>query len=229
MNTNRLIVLAIAICGALSCYAADPESQATRNEALAAPAADLAQSYLWVKMVTENMLPAAKGGATIHLSDGTITKSNVEKYEKIYRERLSIYRDAIKQRGYTTIAEAYKGTATESCARVRSMWGLVLKGNAESIRITQDGFEAKITITLKHEGEKADLDMPGIIVESSIVLQEPLNSSYFFRGVIKDKEIELKPDVSVLRTWPQWAGPPKRKDLKRCTITLVLTSGDSET
>ena len=211
MNTNRLIVLAVAICGALPCYAAEPESEATRNRALSAPAADLAQGYLWVKMMTAMMPPASKEG-------------------KMYQERLSIYRDAIKQRGYKNIAGAYRGKATESCARIRSTWaGLVLKHGADSIPITQDGFEAKITIALEHKGEKVDFDIPGIIVESSIVLQEPLNSDYFFQGVIKDRKIEFKPDAAVLRTWPQWAGAPDRKDLKRCTITLVLASGDSET
>jgi hypothetical protein len=186
MNTNRLIVLAVAICGALACYAADSESDATRNRAL---------GYLWVKVATETLLPAAKMGATIHVPDGTITKRNVKKYEKIYQERLSIYRDAIRQRGYKTIAGAYKGTATESCARIASMWaGLVLERSAERIAITQHGFEAKITV-----GKKGGLPIQAIIVESSIILQEPMNSDYFFRGVIKDKEVEFKPDASVGR------------------------------
>lgn len=215
-------ILAIAICSVLSSYAGGSEFQATSSRALTAPAADLAQGYLWIKMVTEKMLPAAKMGASFHLPDATITKSNVEKYEKVYQERLSIYRDAIKQRGYKTIAGAYKGTATESCERIGSTWADLVLTGTEPIEITQDGFEAQLIISTEYEGKKVSFPIQAIIVESSILLQEPLNSNYFFRGVIKDREVEFKPDASVLRTWPQWAGPPKPTDLERCAITLVL-------
>ncbi|NIN36194.1 MAG: hypothetical protein GTO60_14290, partial [Gammaproteobacteria bacterium] len=58
------------------------------------------------------------------------------------------------------------------------------------------------------------------IVESAMIIRDGINSSYFFRGQVKNKQIIIKPDPSVLETWPNWAGPPSRKDLKKCKITL---------
>ena len=55
-----------------------------------------------------------------------------------------------------------------------------------------------------------------------------MNSDYFFRGTIKHNEIEIKPDASVLRSWPKWAGPPSQKDLENCTITLEALSDNFE-
>jgi hypothetical protein len=65
------------------------------------------------------------------------------------------------------------------------------------------------------------------IVDSSIVIQDSMNTGYYFEGKIKNKQIEIKPNVSVLRSWPEWAGPPAQNDIENCTITLEAISVDS--
>lgn len=199
----------------------------TISQALAAPAIDLAQSYLSAKFMTQ-MFHLVKGGGAIQIGgQETITKSNVEEYQRRYEQRLSTYREAIKQRGHKTVSGAYRGKTTEACARIRSAWvGSIREGRASGIEITQDGFDAQVIVSIEHEGKRLSLRNRAAIAESGIALQDEMNSDYFFVGWIKDKEIELKPSLSVLRSWPQWAGPPSREALENCTITLEPLSED---
>jgi hypothetical protein len=215
MSISVLVVLIFGGCATSSPPKPGDSTKPIANQALAAPAIDLAQGYLSSKMITEYILPAAKSGINIQMGGETINKSNVGEYQLKYQSRLLTYRKAIKQRGYKTISGKYRASTTESCARVRSSWvGL------NDIKIIQDGFDAQVIASTIHEGTKVSLKNQAAIVESSIVLQDAMNTDYFFRGVIKDKRIEIKPDVSVLRSWPKWAGPPSKKDLENCTITL---------
>ena len=199
----------------------------TLKKALEAPAWALAQGYLWVKSIL-HFLSAADAGATIHLPDETITKSNVEEYRGRYEKRLSLYGEAIKQRGYKTIAGAYKGETTESCANIKSLWvGVIHERGQSGVEIAQDGIEAQVVIRGKHEGKELSLKNPAAIAESAISVLDAMNSDYLFRGEIKDQVIVIKPNLSVLDRWPKWAGPPSRSDLENCTITLKPLSADS--
>lgn len=196
-------------------------------KAVAYPPEALAMSYLSVKKML-HFLPTAAAGATIHLPDETITKSNVEEYRGRYEKRLSLYGEAIKQRGYKTISGAYKGETTESCARINSLWvGVIHERIQSGIEIAQDGIEAQVVIRGKHEGKELSLKNQAAIAESAISVLDAMNSDYFFRGEIQDHVIVIKPNLSVLDTWPKWAGPPSRSDLENCTITLKLLSADS--
>jgi hypothetical protein len=203
--------------------------QPTLNQALEAPPIDLAQGYLWVKFVTQDVLPAAGNGVNIQLGGEAINTSNVEEYQRRHQERLSIYREAIKQRGYKTISGSYGGKTTEACARIQSAWvSLIREGRAVGIETTLDNFDAQVIVSTEHEGKKLSLANLAAIAESSIALQDAMNSDYFFLGTIKQNQIEIKPDVSVLRSWPKWSGPPSQKDLENCLITLEAISDDSE-
>ena len=56
-----------------------------------------------------------------------------------------------------------------------------------------------------------------------MAFDDPGNSDYSLVAEIEDGKIVVKPDPRVLDTWPQWAGPPKRKDLSNCTVTLQVS------
>ncbi|WP_305910376.1 tetratricopeptide repeat protein (plasmid) [Methylomarinum sp. Ch1-1] len=196
-------------------------------KAVAYPPEALAMSYLWVKKML-HFLPAVDAGATINLPDKTITKSNVEEYRGRYEKRLSLYGEAIKQRGYKTISGAYKGETTESCAKIQSAWvGVIHERSQSGIEIEQHGIEAQVVIRVTHEGKELSLKNEAAIAESAISVLDAMNSDYFFRGEIKDQAIVIKPNLSVLDKWPKWAGPPSRSDLENCTITLKPLSADS--
>jgi hypothetical protein len=197
------------------------------QEILKAPASALAQDYLRVKLILD-FLPLARRGVTIQLPGETITQSNVEEYRVRYEKRLSSSGEAIKQRGYKTISGSYKGETTESCASIGSPWvGIIHKRVQSGIEIVQNGIEAQLIVRVKREGKELSLKNQAAIVESAISVVDEMNSDYFFRGEIKDQAIVIKPNLSVLNTWPQWAGPPSRSDLENCTITLKPLSADS--
>ena len=197
-------------------------------KAVAYPPEVLAMSYLWIKKML-HFLPAVEGGGTIQLPDETITISNVEEYRGKYERRLSLYKEAIKQRGYKTISGTYKGETTESCARIKSAWvGVIHERIQSGIEIAQDGMDAQVVIRAKHEGKELSLKNQAAIAESAISVMDAMNSDYFFRGKIKNQVIVIKPSLLVLNTWPNWAGPPSRSDLENCTITLKPLSADSE-
>src|SRR5574338_189022 len=222
---HTLVVVLLLFGGSFAMNVAAEEP--TLKKALDAPAWALAQSYLWVKKML-HFLSAADAGATIHLPGETITKSNVEEHRGRYEKRLPLYGEAIKQRGYKTISGAYKGETTESCARIQSAWGGVIHERGQSgIEIEQRGIEAQVVIRGKHQGKELSLKNQAAIAETAIAVLDAMNSDYFFRGEIQDQVIVIKPNLSVLDTWPKWAGPPSRSDLENCTITLKPLSADS--
>lgn len=198
----------------------------TLRMALEAPAWALAQSYLSVKSMM-HFVSAAQAGATIQMQGETINKSNAEEYRGRYEKRLTIYGEAIKQRGYETISGTYKGKTNESCGRIQSVFGLIHEGGHTGIEIAQNGLEAQLVIKVKYDGKEISLKNPAAIAESAISVLDAMNLDYFFRGEIKDRVIVIKPNLSVLDTWPKWAGPPNRSDLENCTITLEPFSTDS--
>ena len=68
--------------------------------------------------------------------------------------------------------------------------------------------------------KKNNFENPVVIVEAAIFVLDVMSSDYGFRGKVKGEVISLKPDESVLKGWPEWANPPRKKDLRKCTITL---------
>lgn len=192
------------------------------DQALAAPAADLIQSYLFTDMVLNGSIPMAEMGMNVYIGNEKITKRNASKKRKIYTARLEVYAEAIRVRGQASVAGQYRGIANEACQRSGSSWlGIVGTADVESISVSQDVAEINLAITVIDDGEPFTLDMPGGIVESSIVLMDPLNSDYYVIGAVFDDRIEFRPDPKVLQGWPGWARPPSKQDLENCVSELI--------
>lgn len=191
------------------------------SQARAAPAVALAQGYLFHKQMLATMLPAAEAGVTIHLPNATISKDNVSEHRRRSEQRLSIYADAIEEKGYFDVSGEYSAKTTESCGRINSTWvSLVHEGTASKIKILQDKFEAQVVIDITHQGQNLSVENDAILVESQMFLQDSMNPDYKFSGTIDESTILIRPMASVLRSWPQWAGPPKQTDIQNCAITL---------
>ena len=200
-------------------------TEPTQKDVQEAPAADLALAYLAAKVNLKIAESAVfyESGPTMILKIGgeTVNKDNVEEFRAKYRNRLALYTEAIEQRGYANIAGTYTGKATESCARSNSLLAAVIQQKSHTgIEIKQEGIGAQIVIKFKKNDQEKSIANPAAIAETAIVLVDAANSSYDFKGEIKDQVIVLKPDVSVLNTWPKWAKPPSRDDLENCTVTL---------
>lgn len=217
---SHLLVVAMIPCVLLSgCSEQFVEKGPTLQDALDAPAADLALGYLTVKHTLRFVEIGER--ATVTIGNATINKNNVEEYKAKYGERLSLYRTAIEQRGFKTVAGTYNGKATESCARSNALWAALIQQQAHKvIEITQEEMDAEVIIFIDHEGKERSLKNQAAVADSGMALNEMTNSDYYFKGEVRDNIIVFKPDLSVLRTWPKWAGPPDRKDLEDCAVTL---------
>lgn len=234
------LAVCLAACAAVAFApqaAAQPsgEASAERDQAvdeklvaraLAAPSENLGTAYLVSKNLVE-FAGYAQDGIEIVTPEGKISERNAKSYLRRYQGRLAAYRQAIARRGYQSLAGTYSvASVTKACARSGSMlMGGAEEGVFKTIKIAQDDFEITLQLTLEVGEDEASsddktLDTPGVIVESAIVIAEPLNSDYFLQGTYSPNRIELKPRLDVLESWPNWAGPPKKNDLENCTLVL---------
>ena len=191
----------------------------TLQDALDASASDLALSYLYMKHTVRFVAIGER--ATVTIGNVTINKDNVDEYKAKYKGRLSIYEQAIRQRGFMDLSGIYTGEAAESCSRSNSIFAAIIQQQKhEGIEIRQNDMNALLVISVLHDESEIDVNNTAAVVESAIAVNEAANSDYYFRGEFKNEVIILKPDVMVLKTWPKWANPPSRKDLENCQIRL---------
>jgi hypothetical protein len=191
----------------------------TLEDVLDASAADLAVSYMSMKPIVRHVSAGAK--ATLNIGGVTISEDNVDVYKQRLEKRLSVYEQAIRQRGFVDLSGMYKGEATEACSRSNAFLAALIQAQMqESVEIRQNDMDALVVISVKHDDGERELSNPAAVVESAIVVNEAANSDYYFRGDFNNDVIVIKPDVSVLRTWPKWANPPSLRDLEECSVTL---------
>lgn len=224
-TSNRLalhfpIIILILSLSSSGCSGQFIQTEPTLQDALDAPAADLALSYLSMKHTVRFVAIGER--ATVTIGNETINKDNVDEYRAKYENRLQIYEQAIRQRGFKDIQGQYHGEATESCARSNSFFAGVIKQKKQAaIEIKQEEIDAQIVITIEQEGKEISLTHSAAVAESAVAVNEATNSDYYFRGEVKNSTIVIKPDLMVLKTWPKWANPPSRNDLENCVVRLV--------
>jgi hypothetical protein len=195
----------------------------TLDEALEAPAADVAQAYLSTRTVLKEFIPYVEMGVVqnLHVGGERITAKNVSSYRAAYKKRLRIYKKAIQRRGVMSLQGTYLAEATESCARAGSTWmAMVQNGDVTQVRVNQDNIEATFEVIYEHKGESRTLQNRAAVVESSIAIADSMNSDSFSIGELRDGELVIQPDVRVLDSWPEWAGRPERDDIIACAVFL---------
>ena len=191
--------------------------------------ANLVKDYLVAKTSFELLEKYVKAGAfdksgatfTVNIRGKIVNKGNVDEYLGRSRKQVSVYEEAIKKSSFTDITGTYKGEATRSCAKSNSIFAAAIQERlVTGIEIRQDGIDAQLTMSLEQKGKEISIGASTAVAESAIALIEPMNSDFYFLGEIRDRVIVLKPDVSVIETWPRWARPPSRSDLENCIVTL---------
>lgn len=218
-----LAVLFLTLFIPIRTYAAEPMVQ----KAQTAPAKDLAEAYLFVRNIVKFYIPIAEKGVRVRMPGESITldKNNAASYRKKYERRLLIYEDSMVKRGAKNIAGKYRGKATQSCRRSQSMWDFLEHSeHRKGIVIIQKGNHAKIEFMVVREGRTIHMNSPAVVVESTVVAIDPMNSSYFYYGKMTDQGIVFKPDPKVLKSWPKWANPPSLNDIQNCSITFETES-----
>ena len=155
----------------------------SRKTVFASTSAELAEGYLDASYKVL-ACQIAHDGATIHISLGgeelTLSKESSRKYLPILKERLTLYEDAIRARGYRKLPEAFVTQASEDCANFDLQSGPAL--------ISQDSFY----LTLVQNGMKHR----GVIVDSSVAFEHFRSPEVRILGQVSDVQIRCQIKLS---------------------------------
>ena len=169
------------------------------DEALAAPPDVLGDGYLQVQTLLLHCT-LAKAGAVIDTNlDGlplSITSDNADQVRKRLEDRIRVYADAIRTRGFAQLAAGYRAQAAGGC----NEWGL----SEEPWLVEQDGFKVHFT--------QGDVRHMGVVVESAVAFRHDMNTAIILTGVVKDANIAF--------VTPQRYGITGTAH-DRCTLTLT--------
>jgi len=159
--------------------AAIPLDSVLLIRALKARPEDLAQGFL---AVTYSLVfaKAAGSGVEVHTfldgRDQTINQSNADEFVTLYRQRLKTYEAAIRRRGFTSIAGSYHTTINAQCARL----GL----SKSETTISQHDFRVDLS--------NNSTSYSGIVVESAVVIEHPLDPDIHLAGRVATGVITLR-------------------------------------
>lgn len=166
-------------------------------KALVYPPEALALSWLSVSYNLK-FAEVARHGATFHTTiDGksvTIDKSNAETYITLFEERLNIYSNAVKQRGFQQLATEYETEVSQGCSKLGFSQG--------KTAIDQNEFRVQIA----HGPFQGEIRHRGIMVESALAIEHAMIPEIQLVGQIQQGRIELKHEPS------------------QCTVTLTANS-----
>lgn len=192
------------------------------DKALSLPAEDLARSCL-ADVILEQFLILADSGATIQTANGPITGENVDDQRRALETRLGLCTSAIQVRGQAELPQHLAlHTSTSQCEQAGSGWADLISGDlVEEIEVFQEEFPGILSTTIILDGRTRNVEQPLVVVENSLAMMDYSNTSYLWLGVVTGDRIELRPDIGVLTSWPEWATPPKKKDLQKCRIELA--------
>ena len=196
----------------------DPEAF---EAGLTAPAPMVAREVARIEAM-EVMLALAERGMTIEIDGRAVTRDNVGGYRTRVEAQRKALEAALARRDVAEITGEYSLGASGACANVHSVWaGAVVDGTLASASLSRDGND----FTMRHPlpGDEAGaLEVPGVIVENTLVFADPANSDYVLVGRVSEGWIVVSPDPdTVLGAWPATAAAPDRSALERCRVTLV--------
>lgn len=182
-----------------------------------ASALELAQGY---EASTSLLVPLefAEMGGKIVTQGGEITARNAALVRQETEERIALFGQEIERRGYVDLSGRYRAQTTEACSRIPSWISFIPQG-ATSFEFRQSGFE--FDLLQKKPSDSRANRMTGVVAESSFAFKDSLNSGFRFNGTASGRSLVVKPDPSVLQSWPDWAGPPSRRDIISCTVTFT--------
>ncbi len=214
-RTSTVLSFAVALATTL-------HAQTSVETLRAASSEDLATSYREQLQITSHFALVEEGG-TLHLPNQIVSRDNLEQVKVEVADRMAAVGAAITDRGYATVAGTYVPKATSECKRIPSGWaGSIASGAVSRITVSQDTFELLLVQQFTIEGESGTYEIKGVIVDSTIVFDDMMNSDFGLVGQAAGGTIKVRPQVDqILAAWPSWVKAPNRKDLSRCEVTLT--------
>jgi TPR repeat protein len=167
------------------------------------------------------MLDLAEQGITIQMGGEPVTPDNVDAFRRRNAEERRALVAAIGRRGSEIVGGEYRMSATAACEQSYSIWAAgPLEGVLTRVTIRQDGYKVTMVHPMQLEGMDV-LEVPGVMVEDTLVFADPANSDYLLVGRFTDGRIIVAPDADfILGAWPGWTQAPRRSDLEGCRVTL---------
>jgi len=186
-----------------------------------ADALDIARSYQYTQ-TTQALLALAERGATVVTPEGTISRTNVAEIRQDLAVRTHLYADAIRERGFLNVAGRYRAAATAACRDAQSAWAAVLLEPAvREVVVEQSAFTLRVAVAGDEPAFEV-LATSGVVVESSVVIVDPMNSTYNLVSATDDGALVLRPDADrILAGWTPMLPPPPRRALDDCAVTLT--------
>jgi hypothetical protein len=220
-----LAALTLATIVSFNVEAQDPRYE---EQAMRAPAKNLASAYVSVQSILDVYLPMVDAGATLILADGVVDASNLSWTRQDYASRKRAYERAIERRGSAAVGGTYRVGMSDGCKASGSLFAAALEANAfTAVNISQKGatvtlrFRINSRLTGAPAGADRNLEVFGAVVESSVVLVDPVFHDYTFEGYLAGDMLVLRPDAdAVLARWPVWSAAPVRQSLDSCSIVL---------
>lgn len=198
------------------------------EQAMVAPAKNLAAAYVSVQSILDIYLPMVDAGATLILADGVVDASNLSWARQDYASRKRAYELAIERRGSAAVGGTYRVGMSDGCTASGSLFAAAVEADAfTAVNVFQKGatvalhFGINPRLTAAPAGADRNLEVVGAVVESSIVLVDPVFQDYTFEGYLAGDMLVLRPDAdAVLARWPVWSAAPVRQSLDSCSIVL---------
>lgn len=196
-----------------------PAPALTPEMALSASPADLAKSYLNAKqmLVVADRVPEK---FTVVTPEGPINKDYAPRWKIVLQTREATYSQAIRKRATTSFAGVYRlSSESASCAKANSYFARTLadrQSKGGRLTIAQSGFELKLSF-----GDTSFENPNAYAVENTFAFSDPMNMDYTHVGELIGNKLVIRPQAEVLRTWPEFAGPPKAEDIRNCSVELV--------
>jgi tetratricopeptide (TPR) repeat protein len=171
----------------------------TLEEVMSAPPDVVGLSYLEVSTILD-FCPLSKLGATVNATlDGVylqLTPFNTNRIEKLLKNRLTVYEEAMRKRGSSQLKVGYQPQLNGGC----SEWGI----SDEPILVEQEGFKIHLT--------QGNVRHKGVVIESTVVFRHDANVGVLISGEIVGDNL-----VFVTPIYDSAGGDAA----ERCTATLV--------
>ena len=149
VSIYQALAFIVAVC-ATGCANDFANKEPTQQDMLETPAIDLAKDYLAAEISLGGVQRLVEAGAfggsgarfVLKIRGEAIDKDNVDEYLAKYQKQLSLYEEAIKQRGIAHIAGVYKGEATKSYSKSNSLLAAAIQWlGTENLTMPRESME----------------------------------------------------------------------------------------
>jgi uncharacterized protein len=190
-----------------------------RRYGAALPSAhDLAAEYAAV-LSRRKLIAAFLSGEMVHYPPKPNAMQEYEREKQALDAREKALDAAIRERGFRNLAGRYQAKAPQACKQVHSRWAAAVSdGEIRDVEIRQEGY----VVTVQNRGPRAST-ATGVVVESTLVLPNPMGTGYPFLGNGEDGIVALRPDIDPIftRGTSMLAGAPSAQALSACVVTLA--------